>query len=78
MIMTFTVNLKQVGDMTYDNLVDLFQGSASIYDRDPTNDDILMMIELAHELYNRLPVSLDHKQIDDVVTRILHPEDYTD
>lgn len=76
--MTFTVNLKQVGDMTYDNLVDLFQGSASIYDRDPTSDDILMMIELAHELYNRLPVSLNGKQIDDVVTRILHPEDYTD
>jgi len=76
--MTFTVNLNEVADMSYQSLEDLFQGSSSIYDRFPTNDDILKMIELSHDLYRRLPVSLNCHQIDDVVNRILHPHEYED
>lgn len=76
--MTFNVNLKEYGDHTFENLYEAFEMSSSIYDRKPTDEDIFALIELSHQLYNRLPLSLTGKQIDNVVHRILHPEDYED
>jgi hypothetical protein len=76
--MAFNVNLKEYGDCTFDNLYEAFEMSSSIYDRKPTDQDIYDLIDLSHKLYNRLPLSLTGKQIDDVVHRILHPENYED
>ena len=62
--------------MTIDLLEEMFQYSSFAGARFPSTYDLIKMIELSYELYGRLPTMLKIKELDDVVDRVLRPEDY--
>jgi hypothetical protein len=60
------------------DIEDFFNGSRSIMDREPTEDDLRAFIDLAQAYYGKSPVDLPRDVCDRLVREVLYGEQFLD